>query len=250
MIIYNKDYKIIGIDKKTLGILEYHDLEDFLSQYKDIDEIIQNYPKNINKPFIQNIIENSNTKTKFNIKTKSGKTAIAIFKIDEFFTKGTDSFYGLELVIENVISQDKNNTKDNISHIPEVRLPILKNTKNKETSKFHRNISIDEAWLEKNRNFLNLEKDEFISYMNIFIRDTKRHELAIKNAIITHNIQEIKKITKKIKETAIILHITPLVKIFTEIQNSNNSELNTLILNVKENIDELQNVLSKYQENV
>lgn len=246
MIIYDETYQIIGMEKRALEILGYDSLDEFFLYHKDIDEMIQNYDKKDKKnTFLQTILSTSSNAKKMDIKTKKGDTITATFKAQAIFLQNSKKNYKVDIIVQDIITQDKKNINANM----QLRLPMLQHAHTSEATHTLKPTLIDEKWLETTRAFLHLDKDEFIGYLKIFIQNVRKSDIAIQNSAMSYNSLNIKKIITRLKEPATNLHITPLVKIYTNIQNSNTTDLSGLILATKDFINELDELLKKYQGN-
>ncbi|MDL0089061.1 hypothetical protein [Campylobacter gastrosuis] len=249
MIVYNDQFKLIGMGKKALEILGYESLDDFLSLHNDLDDIIQGTKKDEKVKFLQTILSSTNNLKKLFLKTKTGHVATAIAKAHPIYLEGFKKMYELELIHENTSFSEDEAKNPNENSI-ELRLPLLLSTQKKEIAQTYKPTFIDEKWLETTRNFLHLEKDEFVGYLKLYIQNVRKNDIAIQSAMMAYNTLGIKKLISKLKEPAMNLHITPLVKIYTDIQNSDSNDLSELILNAKDFIDELDLLLRKYQGNI
>ena len=69
MIIYDKNGQILAMGDISLGLLEFKDIREFLSEHRDIDELVLDYKK----PglFIDYLAKRPNLRV--NLKTKNGK---------------------------------------------------------------------------------------------------------------------------------------------------------------------------------
>lgn len=243
MILYDKNYNLIGIGKKVLKILGYKNFEEFTSFHNDIDDVAISYSgKDSGTKLIQSVLNGKISGEMVKIKTKENKTLIVIAKALQIQKKFDDVFYELDLNIQDAID---NNLTKSVS-LPELRLPILQGIKQKQN--VTRSNQLNYEVLEKAKNLLGLEMKEYKEYVEIFLQGCKKAEISMQNAIITNNIQAIKNIIAKLKEPAINLHLTPVVKVFNEILNSNSNDINIHLLHTQEILSNLQNTLKRYQD--
>lgn len=249
MIVYNENYQLIGMEKRALEILGYDDLDDFLSKYKDIDDIAdKNYKKNDPYNFLQGILKSKNGTKKIRIHTKNNDLIAVTFKAQTIFLERFKKLYKLDMIVENI---DNGENSKNQNQNADLRLPMLQRTKNVElVTHSSKTTLIDERWLESTRSFLHLEKDEFIGYLKIFIQNVRKNDISIQSAVMTYNSLGIKKTIARLKEPATNLHLTPLVRIYTNIQNSSATDLSGLILSAKDFINELDELIKKYEGNL
>ncbi|CAD7287312.1 hypothetical protein LMG7974_00233 [Campylobacter majalis] len=245
MILYDKNYNLIGIGKKVLKILGYKNFEEFTSFHNDIDDVTISYSgKDSGTKLIQSVLNGKISGEMVKIKTKENKTLIVIAKALQIQKKFDDVFYELDLNIQDAID---NNLTKSVS-LPELRLPILQGIKQKQIQNVTRSNQLNYEVLEKAKNLLGLEMKEYKEYVEIFLQGCKKAEISMQNAIITNNIQAIKNIIAKLKEPAINLHLTPVVKVFNEILNSNSNDINIHLLHTQEILSNLQNTLKRYQD--
>ncbi|MGH1601029.1 hypothetical protein [Campylobacter majalis] len=245
MILYDKNYNLIGIGKKVLKILGYKNFEEFTSFHNDIDDVAISYSgKDSGTKLIQSVLNGKISGEMVKIKTKENKTLIVIAKALQIQKKFDDVFYELDLNIQDAID---NNLTKSVS-LPELRLPILQGIKQKQIQNATRSNQLNYEVLEKAKNLLGLEMKEYKEYVEIFLQGCKKAEISMQNAIITNNIQAIKNIIAKLKEPAINLHLTPVVKVFNEILNSNSNDINIHLLHTQEILSNLQNTLKRYQD--
>ncbi|MBE3605675.1 hypothetical protein CCAL13119_01715 [Campylobacter sp. RM13119] len=247
MILYDSSYKIFGMGDKSLRILHYDSFDDFMARNSDLDDICENYKKEDNLSFVQDILKSPKSTKAITLRTKDNKKIEATAKVLQLSLASGESMYEVVLLLDEDLLPVANTTYDD--ELPALRLPVFRYLSMNEQSKIS-NTMLDDTWFERTSKFLNISHEEFASYLNVLVKGINKNSIALHNALMSHDTTHVAKIISILKEPAVNLHVTPLVKIYESVQNDNAIDLGAFILNIRNSLKSLNRLIRKYGRKV
>lgn len=243
MIIYDRNFNIIGISKKALDILEFKNYEEFLKTHKNLNSIIVGHEKMSDEKLINYILSLPKQSKKVHVKSRSGKILMVELSIKSAIERD-DSFYELNFALKDETA-DEDDAINELQNSSNLRLPIIfgENRENQNKNLEKKAFVITKEWLEQTILKLNLTKNEFLEYLKIFIQNANQIDISLQNFVITQDYIMVKKTINRLKEPAMNLHLTPLVQIYNEILHSPTYNYHELINSTKECVDSIAKLL-------
>lgn len=242
MILYDKNHKIRGISEKSLKILGYKSTNEFINKIGDLEKILYGYkPKK--QSILFDILQSENSQKNIRIITENNTTISLTAKATKIELDNDDSAYCIDLIPEEKHEQI---TKKNM---PDLRLPELNKTKIKNiNAKSGAYIGkLDKKWLELTQFLLDLNKDELIKYLTLFLHEAQKLEISLQNALMSQDTVNISRTAQKLYKISSNLHIMPLSKIYEKLQKTQSNNHKSLITAAHIYLKELSKLLSEVQ---
>ncbi|WP_169763407.1 hypothetical protein [Campylobacter mucosalis] len=246
MIIYNENFKILGMGQKALELFNFASVSEFLSTHKNISELIIGHENQSDKELIEKILLSQNKRKKLHLRDKDDKILSVVIYVNTFSKVDDINLYEVDIDVQN---EELEQNQDNKEHT-RLRLPVVISS-NQISDIIHKQskkkIEITDEWLDQTAGLLNLSKKEFIEYLDIITQSAKRLDIPLQNAIITQDTNNIKKLLLRLKEPCMNFRITPLVRAINEILQTETINYHELISTIKECINSLEALIQKHQ---
>ncbi|WP_103629916.1 hypothetical protein [Campylobacter concisus] len=238
MIIYDKNGQILAMGDISLGLLEFKDIREFLSEHKDIDELVLDYKEP--GVFIDYLAKRPNLRV--NLKTKNGKILNATLKFSKISSVKNEEYF--ELLILDQTEIYSQNQQAAMKAKTKLRLPNLK-VDEKELLDKEEEV-LNESWFSETASFLNLSKNEFATYLGIFLSKAKDKMIFIQSAVQARDTKFLEESIKILKEPALNLKITPLVANFDALLTRPNKIKK--IAQINERLSEISTLCNKFSK--
>ena len=243
MIIYDENLKISAITQDSLELLGFDSLDDFLLRYKDISELVITSQESTNYSFLEFLQNTKDNSARVNLKRKDGGAILLEARLQNAILKNGKKFFIVLLEKQDIINNQ--NLIAAVKVKPTLRLPVFKLNAwylfDTQTQSL-----IDDSWFETSLKILNLSKKDFVSYLNIFLRNAR--EILIQSAIIAKDEIMLKKYVDEIREAALNLKLNNLAdELNAFLDNNQNGKMKEMSLFTKRLI-EIENIVKKYSK--
>lgn len=263
MILYDSDFKLLGISKVTLELIGCPSLGVFFAKHNDIDEFFiqrDKYLKLSENHFIADFIRYKMNYKDALILSEDGKEQEVIVCLDTFYMKDVIApYYVVKLIKKDSIHTansrfayylnelntlaEENSKK---SKLPNAFLTEYKRESDKYITKTDReklenaklvvNFDINEKWLDGVSKRLDIDTDELKEMLVNFINEAKDKEEELYEAVLLRDKVRSQEIIAFLLDPVNTLGIRPLKEALEKLENSSSDE-------VSENFRTYQNIL-------
>lgn len=263
MLIYDANFKLLGMSERALNLLGYPSFNAFYSNHSDISELFvdkddfyiygkrvsfQEYMLKSKKPLLA-LLKNSKN---LEIEIK--------FEINNLFFSDENNGYVIFLNSPSVKSQNvqddfipKSSVKrSNLLSVDNIFKKTydleLQNIKNIKLNDLEENTLINDEWLKNTSDNLSLNLGKFINNLKNLINKAYEKEEILYEAIVLGDLNESVKNLSEIKKLAYSYNIKPLTKAIYRLENSQIDEISKNFRQYKDVIEKIDKTITKRNE--
>lgn len=241
MILYDKSFQIKGMGERSLQILGFKNIEEFMSERASLDAMVYRHAKDDESiSLFENILKSNKRQRVFTIRRKSGQIISIMAKIHDIYMVKGDHAYELDISIADERAEETMSQS-----LPPLRLPELSTSHTPAPDSATTNIKLDEQWLQKTRFLLDISSEELLAYLSTFTQSALKAEISLQNAALSNDSVSVTRIAKRLAKIATNLHITPLVQTYTSMQTASRNQYARLIQSAQFYLKELVSLINK-----
>lgn len=251
MLLYNSDFKLLGMSWSALNLVGYHSFGSFCASNSDISDLFLTQNEQ-DSHYIESLLK-SDKPLNVDIKDKDGKA----IKTDIYLEKINDSEYYLVFLSASGEKESINKWKTNIfdkkysssflvSNI--FRQSFNAETERLEKEKFHNNInkdSVDMEWFLFTLKELGIDESGFLNMLDELVKYSDENSEILHESLIFGDKKTYSPIFAKIKDTSSTLDIKPLLKCIYKLENSQISEISVNFREYQGIITEIKKIINK-----
>lgn len=247
MLLYNKDFVLVGMSASALKLLGFPSLNSFHSLYNDISELFIDEDGNhihSDTSYLETIIQTKKPIKAF-IDSPNDKIIEVEISLDDFYSKDENMYIASVNHIGSSASIKRKSLLDTDKTGRENSLPISNifektfktETKSiKETKADKDEISVQ--WLEYTAKKLSLSVEDFTQQLKQLSEQMSQKDELLFESLIIGDKKRVSQIISNIRSKAYSLDIKPLIKVIYRLENSENNE-------VSANFREYKDIITK-----
>lgn len=260
MLLYNANFKLLGMSEDALNLLGYPSFNAFYSNYSDISELFIDgddfYIDGKKVSYVEYLTKN---KKSLLVSLKNSKNLEIEVKLElnDFFFLSGDNAYVVFLNSPNVKNQI---IKDSIWAKNMVKrsnlLPVdnifkktydfeLKNIKKMRLGDLKSSSKIDDEWLNNTADSLSLSLKDLIDNLKTLVNKAYEKEEILYEAIVLGDANQSVKNLSEIKNLAYSFGVKPLTKAIYKLENSKIDEISANFREYKDIITQLDKTIIK-----
>ncbi|MSN95794.1 hypothetical protein F1B92_01045 [Campylobacter sp. FMV-PI01] len=262
MVIYNSNFKLIGMSNSILNLIGYPSFDSFCSKYNDIYDLFLNDQCFADcKHYTQYLLQSQKT-TMINIKTFQNTIVKCIVFVDILHKNDScDEFYMVcflpqniknEKILSNVLLLNQN-YKNNNKFIPnnlnifvkEYEREILANQEREKENE----LNLKKSWLDINLQRLELDESNFILLLEEFINKTVKTEEFLHEMLLLGEKENYINLLINLKDSAQSLGIKSIVKILHKLENLKKDEISATFREYHYIITQMRKNIMKRKDN-
>ncbi|CZE47951.1 hypothetical protein [Campylobacter geochelonis] len=262
MILYDSNFKLLGISQSTLLLLGYSGFGSFLSRHSDISELFlseNGFFVQTDEHFIETIIKNQKAITTL-IKTADNKAVEAIIHVDIFFQADIyENQYLVTLEVKNHQNLTKNKSVNSVapyqkresklSTLPNIFEKEYKNSlediKNQKMKNMASGSQLNKEWLAYSAKKLDLDVELFNDLLvNLLVQANEQEEMLYESLLVGDKTQS-SLILTTLRDSASTLNIRPLTRAIYNLENSDNNDISDKFREYKDIIMQINKITTK-----
>lgn len=239
MVLYDSNYKIIGVSKSVLDILDFDSPKDFYLNFVDVDDLFLDKK---DKYFVDVILNDpTNTPNGITIKLINGSLAnIHINTVPFCLRNSEENIYQISITpavvrdgIDDYSLMNSFQTQHSInSKKPELRVPNLSVGYTKNIVKLEQEPSIEEKipetsivlgpnkqWFDEISSHLDMSEDDLKIILSELVIDLRQSGELFYESILLGNIANSTEILERLRDSAMTLNLSSLTEILDKFSN-------------------------------
>lgn len=262
MLLYDENFKLIGITEDSLNLLGFSNFKAFTSDFSDINELFMNKSGFIspNKDDFKNFLKDSDINRKNAILEDKNSHFIEIcLKKNNFFS--TENLKYIVLDLQNVksdidskknVSLNKNNTPNvfDLEYKKTIEMLNSCNSQNNATKSEicdNKNFDIDDNWFYDTLKKLEIGSDDFRFFLKEFLKGQVDLEEKLQEALLLNDKNAIKSIISTLRDPATNLNLKPVLFYLDKFEKSKANEISGLFRDYKNMLKKIENYTESRQ---
>lgn len=260
MLIYDANFKLLGMSEHALKLLGYPSFNAFYSNHSDISELFVDkegfyiYGQNVS---FQEYMFKSQKPLLILLKNSKNLEIEIKFEINNLFFSDENNGYVIFLNSPSIKSQaeqddflPKNSVKrSNLLSVDNIFKKTydleLKNIKKTKLNDLEESSSINDEWLKKASDNLSLNLEKFTNNLKNLVNEAYKKEEILYEAIVLGDLNESVKNLSEIKKLAYSYNIKPLTKAIYRLENSQIDEISKNFRQYKDVIEKIDKTITK-----